>query len=49
MTAYLSEDVDKLKRIVQEGIGPFEVDTLKEGLRDTVKAVAEELGTYQCA
>ena len=31
MTAYL-EDVDKLKRIVQEGISNlFEVDTLKEG------------------
>ena len=45
MTAYLqSEDVDKLKRIVQEGILTFEVDTLKEGPRDTVKAVAEELG-----
>ena len=45
MTAYSSEDVDKLKRIVQEGIHVTqEVDTLKEGLRDTVKAVAEELG-----
>jgi transposase-like protein len=45
MTAYSSEDVDKLKRIIQEGIHVTqETDTLKEGLRDTVKAVAEELG-----
>ena len=42
---YSPEDVDKLKRIVQEGIHVTqEVDTLKEGLRDTVKAIAEELG-----
>jgi len=41
---YSSQDVEKLKRIVQEGIHVTqEVDTLKEGLRDTVKAVAEEL------
>ena len=45
MTTFSSADVDKLKRIVQEGIHVTqEVDTLKEGLRDTVKAVAEELG-----
>jgi len=41
---FSSQDVEKLKRIVQEGIHVTqEVDTLKEGLRDTVKAVAEEL------
>lgn len=44
MTTFSSADVDKLKRIIQEGIHVTqEVDTLKEGLRDTVKAVAEEL------
>lgn len=44
MTTFSSSDVDKLKRIVQEGIQVTqEVDTLKEGLRDTVKAIAEEL------
>lgn len=37
-------DVDKLKRLVTEGITVTqEVDTLKEGLRDTVKAIAEEM------
>ncbi len=44
MSSYSSQDIDKLKRIVQEGIHVTqEVDTLKEGLRDTVKAIAEEL------
>jgi threonine synthase len=44
MTTFSSADVDKLKRLVQEGIHVTqEVDTLREGLRDTVKAVAEEL------
>jgi threonine synthase len=44
MATYSSQDVEKLKRIVQEGIHVTqEVDTLKEGLRDTVKAIAEEL------
>ena len=45
MTTFSSNDVDKLKRLVQEGIHVTqEVDTLKEGLRDTVKAIAEEMG-----
>lgn len=45
MTTFSSEDVNKLKTLVTEGIHVTqEVDTLKEGLRDTVKAVAEELG-----
>ena len=45
MTTFSSNDVEKLKRLVQEGIHVTqEVDTLKEGLRDTVKAIAEEMG-----
>jgi hypothetical protein len=44
MSTFSSADVDKLKRIIQEGIHVTqEVETLKEGLRDTVKAIAEEL------
>ena len=44
MATYSSQDVEKLKRIVQEGIHVTqELDTLKEGLKDTVKAIAEEL------
>lgn len=42
---FSSSDTDKLKRIVTEGIQVNqEIDTLREGLRDTVKAVAEEMG-----
>ena len=42
---YSEADKDKLKRIISEGITVNqEVDTLKEGLRDTIKAVAEEMG-----
>ena len=38
------EDITKLKRLVTEGIQVTEaLSTLREGLRDTVKAVAEEL------
>ena len=45
MTTFSSTDVDKLKRIVTEGIQVNqEIDTLREGLRDTVKAIAEEIG-----
>ncbi|MDA9302578.1 hypothetical protein N9578_00675 [bacterium] len=44
MTVFSEQDSNKLKRIVQEGIQVTEeVNTLKEGLRDTVKAVAEEM------
>lgn len=44
MTTFSSNDVEKLKRLVQEGIHVTqEVETLKEGLRDTVKAIAEEM------
>jgi len=45
MTTFSSTDVDKLKRIVTEGIQVNqEIDTLRDGLRDTVKAIAEEIG-----
>lgn len=45
MTNFSSADVDKLKRLITEGIQVNqEVDTLKEGLRDTVKHIAEEMG-----
>lgn len=45
MTQFSDSDVNKLKRLVTEGIQvKEEVKTLNEGLRDTVKAIAEELG-----
>lgn len=45
MTTFSDSDVNKLKNLVREGIQVTEeVATLKEGLRDTVKAVAEEIG-----
>lgn len=38
-----SEDKARLKQLVDEGIGVLqEVDDLKGGLRDTVKAIADE-------
>lgn len=41
---YSQTDITKLKQIVQEGIHiTEEVNTLKEGLRDTVKSIAEEM------
>jgi hypothetical protein len=45
MTRNFSEaEITKLKEIVSEGIQvQTEVDTLKEGLSDTVKAIAEEM------
>ena len=40
-----AEDIAKLKTIMQEGIHVLtEVETLNEGLRDTVKAISEEMG-----
>ncbi len=37
-------EINKLKQIVSEGVQVHsEVDTLKEGLSETVKAIAEEL------
>lgn len=45
MTSFSESDISKLKRLIQEGIQvKEEVKTLNEGLRDTVKAVAEEIG-----
>lgn len=42
--AYSDTELRKLKEIVTEGIQVHtEIDTLKEGLGDTVKAIAEEL------
>lgn len=39
-----AEEKAKLKQLIDEGCGVLqEVDDLKEGLRDTVKAIAEEL------
>lgn len=44
MTTFSDADVNKLKHLIKEGIQVTqEVETLKEGLRDTVKAIAEEL------
>lgn len=45
MATYSSKDIDKLKQIIEEGTHVLtEVETLKEGLRDTVKSIGEELG-----
>jgi hypothetical protein len=39
-----AEEVARLKRLIDEGCQVnYEIDTLKEGLRDTVKAIAEEM------
>lgn len=44
MRALSDDEIRKLKTIINEGVQVTEeVTTLKEGLRDTVKAVAEEL------
>ena len=44
MTTFSEADVNKLKHLIKEGIQVTqEVDTLKEGLRDTVIAIAEEM------
>lgn len=41
---YGPEEKAKLERIISEGIQILdEIDSLKEGLKETVKAVAEEL------
>lgn len=42
--AFNQEEVARLKRLIDEGIQVnHELDALKEGLRDTVKAIAEEI------
>jgi|TARA_B100001057_G_C22418903_1_gene782732 uncharacterized membrane protein YgcG len=39
-----SEEQARLKRLIDEGMQvTFEIETLKEGLRDTVKAISEEM------
>tara|TARA_B100000902_G_scaffold64486_1_gene71131 strand:+ start:238 stop:498 length:261 start_codon:yes stop_codon:yes gene_type:complete len=43
---YSSDEITKLKQLLTEGVQVNqELDALKEGLRETVKAVAEELET----
>ena len=43
---YSSDEITKLKQLITEGVQVNqELDSLKEGLRETVKAVAEELDT----
>jgi len=38
------EEKSRLKKLIDEGMQvSYEIDTLKEGLRDTVKAIAEEM------
>lgn len=44
MTTFTSDDVNKLKQLVNEGIQvKGEMEALREGLKDTVSAIAEEL------
>ena len=38
------EEKVRLKKLIDEGMQvSYEIDTLKEGLRDTVKAIADEM------
>ncbi len=42
MTTFTSDDVNKLKQLVNEGIQvKGEMEALREGLKDTVTAIAE--------
>jgi uncharacterized membrane protein YgcG len=42
--SFNGEEQARLKRLIDEGMQvTFEIETLKEGLRDTVKAIAEEM------
>lgn len=44
MTTFTPEDVNKLKQLVNEGIQvKGEMEALREGLKDTVQAIAEEM------
>ena len=44
MTTFTPEDVNKLKQLVNEGIQvKGEIEALREGLKDTVQAIAEEM------
>jgi hypothetical protein len=41
---YTQEDINRLKELVNEGCNVLtEIETLKEGLSETVKAIAEEV------
>tara|TARA_Y100001937_G_scaffold125828_1_gene193549 strand:+ start:447 stop:710 length:264 start_codon:yes stop_codon:yes gene_type:complete len=41
---FSQEEQARLKRLIEEGMQvTFEIETLKEGLRDTVKAISEEM------
>ena len=43
--SFSNDDIEKLKRLIQEGTQVMgEVETLNEGLKDTVKHIAEEMG-----
>ena len=45
-TVFSTEQQAKLKNLINEGLGVMtEVETLQGGLKDTVKAVAEELSS----
>lgn len=49
-TTLTPEDAKKLKRIIDEGLKiAQEIEDIKGGFRDTVKAVAEELGLKPAA
>jgi pyridoxine 5'-phosphate synthase PdxJ len=42
--SFNAEEQARLKKLIDEGCQvSYEIDTLKEGLRDTVKAIAEEM------
>lgn len=42
--SFNGEEQARLKKLIDEGMQvSYEIDTLKEGLRDTVKAIAEEM------
>ena len=42
---FSQDDIAKLKTLIQEGVHVMtEVETLNEGLKDTVKHIAEEMG-----
>lgn len=42
--SFNAEEKARLKRLIEEGMQvTYEIETLKEGLSDTVKAIAEEM------
>ena len=42
--SFNAEEQTRLKKLIDEGCQvSYEIDALKEGLRDTVKAIAEEM------